>query len=698
LPALHSVRIKIALTFLGAALAIAAFTFGVIRFQLQAVEDGAQLEAHNLARSVAYGATSATQDLQRYVQGLDDLYRRDIVIVDLAQRGIADAHVADLGRPYTRDEEDEVGRTIADGRPRTFIEKSARHPTGAREIAVPTHLGGDPKAPITGAVILEYTDIHAQLRDAMMSQVNAIAATGIVCVALVGLFGLRLANSISRRLRGLQAGVEQVAAGRYDVQLPPSPPDEIGTLTDAFNTMSRDLRQSRQRLLREVEKVGESARRIEHLAWHDRLTDLPNRARLSELLAGELARARRARRRVVLLLVDLDHFKNINDTLGHRVGDQLLKQIAARIADARRPGDVVARMGGDEFVVMQVEAPEAVEALAFAQRLLAALARPLEVDGQEFSVTASIGISAFPDDGEDEHTLMKNADIAMYCAKEDGRNNVVAYAPGLDKHSLERLAFESSLRRALDEQQFRILYQPKIDCGTGLATGVEALVRWEHPDLGLVAPAKFIPVAEEMGLIALIGRWVLRTGCAQQVRWRREGLGPLRMAVNLSARQFADDRLIEDIDAVLAETGIAPADLELEITESMLMRDLDRTASILAAIKARGIALSVDDFGTGYSSLSTLKRFPIDTIKIDRSFVRELPDDREDQAIIDAILALSRTLELTVVAEGVETAAQEDFLRTHGCDEIQGYFYCRPIEAATVPGYVARRAQDAAGR
>ena len=427
-----------------------------------------------------------------------------------------------------------------------------------------------------------------------------------------------------------------------------------------------------------------AAERSEYLAYNDSLTTLPNRSMFSKLLNHGIGLARRDGTQLAVLFVDLDRFKNVNDTLGHQAGDLLLQEMAARLKSCLRATDSVARLGGDEFVLMAPSLAGTEQLATLAHKILAAVARPFILRGHEFHVTASIGISVYPIDGDDERSLMKNADIAMYQAKEDGKNTFAFYSAELNTHSIELLAFESSLRRALEAQQLQVHYQPKVDCRTGHMTGVEALLRWNHPDLGPVPPAKFIPVAEENGLIVSMGRWVLKTACEQHVAWREMGYPPLRVAVNLSARQFYDNGLLGDVRSILEETGMDASCLELEITESMLMRNVERASEVLVAFKALGIRLSLDDFGTGYSSLSNLKRFPIDTIKVDRSFIRELPANEEDRAIADAVIAMGKTLNMTVVAEGVETQGQIEFLREHACDECQGFYFSKAVSSAAI--------------
>jgi diguanylate cyclase (GGDEF)-like protein/PAS domain S-box-containing protein len=445
---------------------------------------------------------------------------------------------------------------------------------------------------------------------------------------------------------------------------------------------------------RDITPEKRAEERIQYMATHDSLTDLPNRVLFSQLLNLTIESARRYERRFAVLFVDLDRFKLINDTLGHEAGDILLKEMASRFQQVCRSSDVVARLGGDEFVVLVQEIRDRKQAAATARRLLSAAIRPVDVLGQECRVTASIGICLFPEHAEDEETLMKNADIAMYHAKEEGKNNHQFFSKEIKAQSFDRMALEAALRRALEQDEFFLHYQAKLDFKTGAINGVEALLRWRHPDLGMVSPMHFIPIAEESGLIVPIGKWVLQTACAQNVAWQREGLPPVCMAVNLSPRQFADPDLLNDLDRVLEETGMDPALLELEITEGMVMGNIDQAVRQLKAIKERGVRLAIDDFGTGYSSLSQIKRFPIDTLKVDRSFIRDLVNDSEDRAITQAIISMGKTLSLSVVAEGVETREQQVFLRSNACDQMQGYYFSRPIVPEQFADLLRRHVAD----
>jgi diguanylate cyclase (GGDEF)-like protein len=391
--------------------------------------------------------------------------------------------------------------------------------------------------------------------------------------------------------------------------------------------------------------------------------------------------------------VDLDRFKIINDTLGHVAGDSLLIEVGNRLKQCVRESDAIARVGGDEFIILLRDVSDARQVTTVARKILSTVVKPLTIHGQECRVTVSIGISLFPSDAQDEESLTRNADAAMYAAKHEGRNDFRFHSTEIKTQSIERLMLETGLRRALERNELLLYYQPKRDLRRSGISGVEALLRWHHPDLGLLQPSRFIPLAEETGLIVPIGKWVLETACAQNMAWQRQGLPAIRISVNLSPRQFADPNLLNDVRAALQKSGMPAQLLELEITESMVMQNVERTVRVLDAIKSLGITLAIDDFGTGYSSMSLVKKFPIDVLKIDRSFVRAITnDDGEDNAIADAIIALGRALNLTIVAEGVETAEQEAFLRAHNCDEIQGYLISRPLPADEFAVFLANYA------
>ncbi|MGE5703394.1 MAG: EAL domain-containing protein [Clostridia bacterium] len=414
---------------------------------------------------------------------------------------------------------------------------------------------------------------------------------------------------------------------------------------------------------------------IHYMAHYDALTNLPNRTLFHEKLSAALLQAKRKGEQVGVLFLDLDRFKNINDTLGHSIGDELLKEVAVRLAGCIRQGDAVSRQGGDEFTIFLTNSTRD-EVRDVAQRIIDSISLPITLEHLEMYITPSIGICMYPDDGEDIERLMKNADAAMYLAKECGKNNYQFFTEKLHQEIAHKLKLESELRRALDHQQLTLFFQPKMNINSGKVIGTEALIRWEHPELGLIPPIQFIPIAEETGLIVPIGEWVMRTACKQTKAWQEAGYGELSVAVNISLRQFMQSNLIEMITSILEETGLAPEYLELEITESMAL-DVNYTIRILNRIKSLGIKISIDDFGTGYSSLSYLSQFPIDRLKIDQSFVRNL--NASNQAIVKTIIDMAHNMDIAVIAEGVESQEHEDFLKSQMCREVQGYFYSKPL-------------------
>jgi len=450
-------------------------------------------------------------------------------------------------------------------------------------------------------------------------------------------------------------------------------------LTIAAQRSSDGRRLNDISIVEDITERREAQSRVQYLATHDEMTGLANRTLFTELLTNTIASAKRYRRHFAVLFIDLDRFKIINDSLGHEGGDQLLKEMAVRFRGNVRESDVLARFGGDEFVLLVNEVPDRATAALIARNLLLLTLKPVRIAGQQCRVTASIGIAMYPEDAADTNALMKHADMAMYRAKEEGKNGFQFYTASLGALSEKRLQFEAGLRDAVARDEMSLHYQAKVDIGSGEIRGVEALLRWTSPEFGDVAPAQFIPIAEESGSIVPLGLWALRTACAQAVTWLQQGLPTLSMAVNLSPRQFLDPNLVDSIRRVLEETGLPPTMLELEITESVMLHDIETAVKKLTAIRALGVKLAVDDFGTGYSSLSQLKRFPIDSLKIDRSFIKGIPTDKDDMAITEAILALGRTLGVTIVAEGVETIEQQNFLRRHACHEMQGFYFSRPI-------------------
>lgn len=443
---------------------------------------------------------------------------------------------------------------------------------------------------------------------------------------------------------------------------------------------------------RDVTEKKTYEKRLDHLAHHDALTGLPNRLLFSDCLATKIEKAKRDGTGIAVMFIDLDRFKFVNDTLGHSTGDQLLKKVSSELIRKLRGVDTVARMGGDEFTVTVTGPKSREEISAIANRVIDAFRYPFVIDDSELFITASVGISLFPEDGIDGETLVRNADTAMYCAKEQGRNNYQFYKEELNALVAAQMNMDNNLRRAVDRNEFVLMYQPQINIETGEILGVEALVRWMHPEFGLIPPAKFIPLAEETGLILPISDWVLKTACQQNKKWQDAGFEPITVSVNVSARQLWQGDLVEVVKSVLRDTGMDPKHLGIELTESALMQDLDLSISILSQLKSMGVKIAIDDFGTGYSSLSYLKRLPIDTVKVDQSFIRDITTNPDDAAIAGAVVAMAHSLKLNAIAEGVETIDQLEFLRSLKYDEVQGYFISRPVPADNI-GYVLKQTE-----
>jgi diguanylate cyclase (GGDEF)-like protein/PAS domain S-box-containing protein len=455
-----------------------------------------------------------------------------------------------------------------------------------------------------------------------------------------------------------------------------------GTSIPVITTVAPVILDGRRHLVESFLDIRDRKRveqEMQELTFHDSLTGLPNQTLLKDRLSQAIAQAGRDQRLVGVLFLDMDRFKGVNEILGHSRGDLLLKIVAKRLNRCVRRTDTVARLGGDEFVLVMTALNHADDVAVIAQKILDSLARPFDLDGQEIYSTASLGIALYPLDGTDVDALLRSADIALYQAKELSRNTYQFFSQEMNVKTVERLALETSLRRALERNELFLHFQPQIDVGSGLIIGMEALLRWQHPERGLVSPARFIPLAEETGLIIPIGEWVLRQACAQNRAWQESGFPPLRMAVNLSIKQFRQRNLLQTVAQALADTGLAPEFLELELTESCLMENPEETCTTLRELKRMGVQLAIDDFGTGYSSLSYLKMFPIDRLKIAQYFVRDIISDPDDAAIAEAIIALAHSLKLRVIAEGVETREQLEFLRQRRCDEMQGYYLGRPV-------------------
>jgi diguanylate cyclase (GGDEF)-like protein/PAS domain S-box-containing protein len=476
-------------------------------------------------------------------------------------------------------------------------------------------------------------------------------------------------NCVLIRRDGAEAAIEDSAAPIHD---------RSGRVTGAVM------------VFHDVSAARALSQRMSYLAQHDGLTDLPNRILFNDRLSQAMSTVRRNGKKLAVLYLDIDRFKHINDSLGHTMGDRLLQSVSKRLLACVRSSDTVSRQGGDEFVILLAGITHAEDAALSAEKILLTLSERHHIDQSDLHVTASIGIVTYPDDGTDAESLLKNADFAMYQAKDSGRNNFQFFNTSMNSSALERQALESDLRHAVEKGEFLLHYQPKINLESGIVTGFEALLRWNHPRHTLVSPAQFISIAEESGLVVPIGRWALRESCRQARAWQLDGQSPLQVAVNVSAVELRARDYVNCVRTILSETGLDPALLELELTETFLMQDSNSTGQVLQELKALGISLALDDFGTGFSSLSYLKRFPIDALKIDQSFVRDLASDQSDASIVSAVINMGKSLHMQVIAEGVETREQCDLLRLQQCPEGQGYYFGKPMEAENFARFMAR--------
>ncbi|MGJ7489399.1 putative bifunctional diguanylate cyclase/phosphodiesterase [Variovorax sp. ZT4R33] len=548
----------------------------------------------------------------------------------------------------------------------------------------------------TAAIESSVEALHtAAIKRALQTRADAERAAAfsrwaaIAMVVLASLLGAVIAwivsQRITRSITELIAFSRRVAAGDFSARAQQGRADEFGILANAMNQMAESIENSKVLL-------ESSAGRLKHQATHDVLTGLPNRALLEDRLKQAISYADRYGRLMTVVFINLDGFKLVNDSLGRKAGDELLKVMAERMRQCLRNVDTVVRTGGDEFVIILYDQPgDGAEVAPALQRLLEAIAQPIRIGGQGVQVTGSLGVATYPADGADADVLLRNADAAMSRAKASGRNNFQFYTAEMNGTIRDKLAMREGLRNAIARGEFHLVYQPQVEMASGQVTGVEALIRWQHPERGLVSPTEFIPLAEETGLIVPIGEWVLRTACFQNRAWQDAGLPAFTVAVNVSARQFRERTWIEQVDRALDDSGLEARFLELELTESLIMEDLEKALLSMKALQAMGVQLSIDDFGTGYSSLSALKRFPIARLKIDQGFVRGIPGDEEDKAIAKAIISLGHELDLKVIAEGVETLRQLEFLRANGCDEIQGYLFSPPVAPTECAALVKAR-------
>ena len=566
------------------------------------------------------------------------------------------------------------------------------------------------------------SDMEA-IHDRLVMFLGIVAIVLLASLLVTFVLGAQLQRIITDPLLRLSAIARQVSTGKnYSVRVIGEGKDELGNLITDFNTMldeiqlrDNELREHRLRLEERVtqrtrelesanallelskEQAESVANRMEYHAHHDALTGLPNRILLNDRITSELAHARRQQTNAALLFLDLDRFKIINDSLGHAVGDQLLRVISRRLNNCVREEDTVARLGGDEFMVLLPRISGSADAGRIAKKIIECLVDPISCNGHELHITTSIGISIFPYDGTDAETLIKHADISMYRAKELGRNKAIYYTAEMNAGSRKQLAMETNLRKAVERNQLRLFYQPKIDINRNMIVGVEALLRWKHPTMGFISPLDFIPVAEDSGLIIPIGEWVLNTAFRQLKQWHNTGFTGLTVAVNLSSAQLSRPGFEDVVAQALGEAGLDARMIELEVTENVAMENIDSAITVLDRLKCMGISIAMDDFGTGYSSLNYLRRLPIDIVKIDKSFVSEIPDSTDDVTIAQAIIAMAQSLKLSLVVEGVENVRQLNFFRQQGVNIVQGYLFSKPVpasellrmlEAQNVPGTV----------
>jgi diguanylate cyclase (GGDEF)-like protein len=543
------------------------------------------------------------------------------------------------------------------------------------------------------------------IHDRLVWFLGIVAVVLLASLAVTFVLGAQMQRIITDPLLRLSAIARRITTDKnYSLRVANRSNDEIGNLITDFNAMlneiqhrDKELNEHKSKLEERVtrrtselevanrnletsrEQAESVAKRMQYHAHHDALTGLPNRVLFTDRINTELKHARRQRTMAGVLFLDLDRFKIINDSLGHGVGDQLLRAISRRISSCIRESDTVARLGGDEFMVLLPRIKKTSDAGRIGNKIINALLEPISCNGHELQVTTSVGISIFPHDGADTETLIKNADISMYHAKEQGRNKVVYYTEEMNVNTRKRLVLETSLRGAIERNELRLLYQPKIDITRGIVVGVEALLRWKHPTMGVISPLEFIPVAEESGLITPIGEWVLNTAFRQLREWHDAGYDELTMAVNLSSIQLSRPGFEDVVEAAISNSGIDAGKVELEVTENVAMLDIDAAVCILEKLKATGISIAMDDFGTGYSSLGYLRRLPIDIVKIDRSFVREIPENNEDALIAQAIIAMTHSLNLSLVVEGIENVKQLNFFRQLGCHVVQGFLFSKPV-------------------
>jgi diguanylate cyclase (GGDEF)-like protein len=583
----------------------------------------------------------------------------------------------DQGKSFRLQDDLEATQTLWRGQANDLVlqttgSESAGPPAVAAFVKVPYGAVAAQRFVVLGlATPLENVLKESRLLGLNMLQITLLFSSAALVVALM------LSRVLAQPLKAMAHAITQFSAGRSIAGLPVHRTDEIGALAHSFHSMASKLNA-------QVGELEDKKLHLDYLAHHDQLTTLPNRLLFLDRLKQGIHKAERNGERLALLFIDLDRFKHINDSLGHLVGDEVLKMVAARLLEHVRREDTISRLGGDEFTILLEELHTPTDATGIAQKLIALFKEPFVVGGQEFYLSCSIGISVYPENGVQAEDLLRNADAAMYKAKEQGRNNFQFYTEDMTTKAMQHVLMETNLRRSIELQEFELHYQPLVRLHTSEIVGLEALVRWQHPVLGRIGPNEFIPLAEETGLIVPLGEWVLATACAQVAAWYGAGLNPGRVAVNLSGKQLRQVRLVEVVTQTLRDTSCKPEWLELEVSEGFYMAEAEHSTAILKQLQALGVGLAIDDFGTGYSSLAYLKQLPVSTLKIDQSFVRDLPQDADDAAIARAVIALAHSMRLKVTAEGVETEEQLAFLEREGCDEAQGYLYAHPLPAAEI--------------
>jgi diguanylate cyclase (GGDEF)-like protein len=723
----QTIRWRLAMAFGSGALFIVLFVGIAISAHVEQVELAAKLEATHVAELMADTVVEGRgfrPDLQGRVSHLFSDDKRDFVVVDRHQIGLADAHSDETGLRYDHDPGDAVGQTISDGKIRFFVENDVRDAMNARQIVVPVRLG---KATL-GAVILEYTPIRDELFRAGRDELYLIVAAGFMAVVLVTFFGFGVARRIARPLADLKDSAVRLAAQDYTARVVVASHDEIGIVAAAFNKMAEELGASHAELLefnnqldhkvsertrelsdsaiasmnmmedavRQREDAEQAQKKLNYLAYYDPLTGLANRGLFLERVAQDMRNAASGGFKVAVGLIDLERFKNINDSLGQLAGDALLKQVAEWLARSVGDAGLVARVDSDHFAIVLPEVRPGGDLARLLDKLIDAfLAHPFRLNDAVFRIAAKGGVALFPDDGDDADVLFKYAEAALKQAKAHG-DRYLFYTQAMTDRAAGKPTLENQLRQAIDNGEFVLHYQPKVNLVSGLLVGAEALIRWNDPRTGLVPPFKFIPILEETGLIHEVGRWAMRKALGDYLRWRDAGLPAVRIAVNVSALQLRNRGFIDEVRQAIGIDAHAAAGLELEITESMIMEDVKQTAVSLQAIRALGVTIAIDDFGTGFSSLGYLSKLPIDTLKIDRSFIIDMTAGPEGLALVSTIISLAHSLKLKVVAEGVETEEQSRLLRLLGSDEMQGYLFSKPVPGDVFEARFLPRLADAA--